>query len=97
MQPPPRRPEELDTCQVDGAQRRTAELNTWPAAPRRREETAAVEGRICVICADREADAVLYRCGHRCACLRCAHYLRHDRQPCPVCRAPIDDVLRIFE
>lgn len=53
--------------------------------------------RVCVICCEHEADAVLYRCGHRCACLRCAHYLRFERQPCPLCRAPIDDVIRVYE
>ena len=29
--------------------------------------------RTCTICLENEADAVLYRCGHRCACLRCAY------------------------
>ena len=24
-------------------------------------------------------------------------YMRHQRQPCPLCRAPIDDVIRVYE
>lgn len=35
---------------------------------------------LCVICLEGVADAVFYRCGHRTACLRCAHYLRYERQ-----------------
>jgi hypothetical protein len=53
--------------------------------------------KLCLLCEEQPADAVLYRCGHRCACLRCAHYMRHQRQPCPLCRAPIDDVIRVYE
>ena len=52
---------------------------------------------MCILCLDSAADCVLYRCGHRCACLRCAHYLRHEKMGCPLCRAPIDDVIRVYE
>lgn len=51
----------------------------------------------CILCLENDADAVLYRCGHRCACLRCAHFLRYEKKPCPLCRAPIDDVIRVYE
>ena len=56
---------------------------------------AAAEG-VCVVCCDRPAEAVLYRCGHRCACLQCAYYLQHQRLSCPLCRATIDDVVRVY-
>ena len=51
----------------------------------------------CLVCEELPADAVLYRCGHRCACLRCAHFMRYEQLSCPLCRAPIDDVIRVFE
>ena len=41
--------------------------------------------------------AVLYRCGHQCACLQCAYYMRHERLGCPLCRAPIEDVVRVYK
>ena len=51
----------------------------------------------CSVCFDRPADAVLYRCGHQCACLQCAYYMRHERLGCPLCRAPIEDVVRVYK
>jgi len=50
----------------------------------------------CVVCCDRPTAAVLYRCGHQCACLRCAYYMHSQRLPCPLCRAPIDDIIRVY-
>ena len=49
------------------------------------------------MCFDRPADAVLYRCGHQCACLQCAYYMRHERLGCPLCRAPIEDMVRVYK
>ena len=63
----------------------------------RAEEGRLARTRACLICAEQPADAVLYRCGHRCACLRCAHFMRHERLACPLCRSPIDDVIRVYE
>ena len=54
-------------------------------------------GAICVVCFDRPADAVIYRCGHQCACLQCAYYMHHSRLGCPLCRAPIEDVIRVYK
>ena len=53
--------------------------------------------KLCLLCENQPADAVLYRCGHRCACLQCAHFMRYERLACPLCRAPIEDVVRIYE
>lgn len=50
----------------------------------------------CLICLDMEADTLLYRCGHICACYLCARDLKARGQHCPVCRAPIDDVVRAY-
>jgi len=58
---------------------------------------SSTSARLCVVCTEGEADAVFYRCGHRACCLRCAHYLRFEKQPCPMCRAPIEDVIKVYE
>nr|CAG4640731.1 EOG090X03H5 [Eulimnadia texana] len=56
----------------------------------------------CTICYERNVDCVLYTCGHMCLCYVCALQLyRGGRQGqsqglCPICRAPIRDVIRAY-
>ncbi len=47
---------------------------------------------------EQPADATIVHgdTGHAVACLACARLLRQQRQPCPICRAPIDAVIRHF-
>ena len=80
-----------------GCRRATRSMPTAAAPPPPPPPTASPAIKMCLLCDEHPADAVLYRCGHRCSCLRCAHYMRHERQPCPLCRAPIEDVVRVFE
>jgi len=57
-------------------------------------EAPAGLGR-CVVCGGSRADAAFYRCGHLCACLECASSLRRRAMPCPICQAPISDVVAL--
>lgn len=50
----------------------------------------------CSICYEKQVDSLLYRCGHMCACLKCAHELQWSSGKCPICRAPIVDVVRVY-
>ncbi|KAL9369639.1 hypothetical protein Peur_040838 [Populus x canadensis] len=52
--------------------------------------------RSCCICYEKQVDSFLYRCGHMCTCLKCAHGLRQGSGKCPICRAPILDVVRAY-
>mmetsp|Transcript_1691 Transcript_1691/g.3788 ORF Transcript_1691/g.3788 Transcript_1691/m.3788 type:complete len:456 (+) Transcript_1691:99-1466(+) len=57
---------------------------------------AAGDNSSCIVCADKQRDAVLYRCGHLCSCYACARGLQQRGLPCPVCRADIVDVIRVY-
>ncbi|XP_047308444.1 uncharacterized protein LOC124911944 isoform X2 [Impatiens glandulifera] len=48
---------------------------------------------ICSICNEMPVDSLLYRCGHMCACFKCAHQLQIESGRCPVCSSPIEDVV----
>jgi len=51
----------------------------------------------CVICIERSVDTVLYQCGHMCTCNQCGLQLKMDGHNCPMCRAPIRDVIRAYQ
>ena len=51
----------------------------------------------CLVCLDNARDTLFYSCGHYCACSHCARELKMQKKGCPVCRAPINDVVRVFD
>ena len=86
-------------------------LHSPAAVPFWATKHPATHGK-CVICDENAADSVFYSCGHMCVCHLCAHQLRvcphrrchrpppHPAQTehhtCPMCRSPIQDILRVF-
>mmetsp|Transcript_10070 Transcript_10070/g.22628 ORF Transcript_10070/g.22628 Transcript_10070/m.22628 type:complete len:589 (-) Transcript_10070:47-1813(-) len=53
---------------------------------------------MCSICFERKSDAAVVPCGHKCACFGCLESLKsHSIPECPVCRGPLQAVLRIYE
>lgn len=50
----------------------------------------------CLICLDNFSDSVLYQCGHMCVCFTCGQNLMSRGSKCPVCRAPIKDIIRAY-
>ncbi|WCJ33281.1 RING/U-box superfamily protein [Euphorbia peplus] len=66
-----------------------------PEAARTSNDMTRME-RKCCICYDKKVDTFLYRCGHMCTCLKCAHELQWSSGKCPICRVPILDVVRAY-
>ena len=52
----------------------------------------------CIICMEQPKNATIIHgdTGHCCCCLQCAQVLKLRGDPCPICRAPIDHVIRQF-
>lgn len=56
----------------------------------------AVAQGTCTICMEASVDSLLYCCGHMCTCSMCGRQLLATGQTCPICRAPVRDVVRAF-
>lgn len=59
-------------------------------------QSATIPGRDCIICYAKPVDCVLYSCGHMYFCYDCALMLSDTTGLCPICRAPILDVIRTY-
>lgn len=51
----------------------------------------------CCVCYEKSVDAAIYKCGHTCMCYECAQKLWHTNGCCPICRAKIQDIIRIYK
>ena len=60
----------------------------------------SVPDKECVVCMDRAANAMLFHnaasMGHTCVCWECAEILQKNKSACPMCREPIDGIIRSF-
>ena len=53
-------------------------------------------GGQCVICWDAQAEAVCVPCGHVAGCMECLGEVKAKKWGCPVCRAEIREVIKVF-
>lgn len=50
----------------------------------------------CVICLDAKVEGACIPCGHMAGCMSCLNEIKAKKWGCPVCRAKIDQVIRLF-
>ena len=61
------------------------------------DETADNAANECSVCLENPCDSVIYTCGHMCACYDCAtDIFKNGDKLCPICRAEIKDIIKIF-
>ena len=56
----------------------------------------ADEDNSCVVCMDAARTAVCVPCGHNAGCIECLTAIHESNQGCPVCRAELSQVIRLF-
>lgn len=52
---------------------------------------------LCVVCMDEEANGVVLPCGHLCGCEPCLQILLNSEATCPICRAHMNSVVKVFQ
>jgi len=52
---------------------------------------------VCIVCFETKKDTVFYKCGHLACCNACAILMLEKNAECPICRARIIDVTKIYQ
>ena len=75
---------------------------TVPGAGSKTEPVDSKEGcssgasSSCVICLDAPVEGACIPCGHMAGCMSCLNEVKGKKWGCPVCRANIDQVIRLY-
>ncbi|KAL2652516.1 hypothetical protein R1flu_020644 [Riccia fluitans] len=65
-----------------------------PPEPKKSEEKPG--GSQCVVCWDAPAEGVCIPCGHLAGCMSCLTEIKSKNLDCPVCRAAIQQVVKVY-
>ena len=80
--------------QSDGSHRASCtpdyQLAAW-------QDALAPQVMACTICMKRPADFLAVPCGHQCGCGECLAEVKATTNECPICRAPITSLQRVFQ
>ncbi|KAH9626006.1 hypothetical protein KSS87_016819 [Heliosperma pusillum] len=81
---------EIDSTPVGPAPQPLGESSTGSKGNGKSEEGS------CVICWDAPVEGACIPCGHMAGCMSCLTEIRTNKGECPVCRAKIDQVIRVY-
>lgn len=73
------------------------EVETNEALSSQMSNAAPQVSNICAICLDQPADFLAVPCGHQCACEECFKAVQETTQKCPICRAKVESIQRVFK
>ncbi|GFS31099.1 hypothetical protein Acr_00g0015600 [Actinidia rufa] len=62
----------------------------------RKEDMDASSSSSCVICLDAPVEGACIPCGHMAGCMSCLSEVKAKKWGCPVCRAKIDQIVRLY-
>jgi adenylate kinase family enzyme len=74
--------------------RKDPDPSSMPANPNSNNKVAKP---LCVVCMVEEADGVVLPCGHLCGCEPCLNILLNSGATCPICRAHMNSVVKVFQ
>lgn len=60
------------------------------------QRSRAAAAGMCTVCLEKRVDSLLYGCGHMCTCVMCGRQVIAGGLGCPICRAPVRDVVRAY-
>lgn len=66
------------------------------AGPSTKQKAEDSSGKRCVICWDAPAEAVCIPCGHLAGCMDCMSAIKAEDWDCPVCRASIQQIVKVY-
>ena len=75
---------------------RTQAVETADACEVRMQQAGNASGGACCICLTSAVTCAMPPCGHYCACAECASSWESGSGICPLCRRPVQAVLRIY-
>lgn len=66
------------------------------SAPSEKGKESNNDSSTCVICLDAPVEGACIPCGHMAGCMSCLTEVKGKNWGCPVCRAKIDQVVRLY-
>ena len=81
--------------EIDGSDSTRPEIVTEDHRMKAGEGTSGSSSS-CVICCDAPVEAACVPCGHFAGCMACLTEVKMKAFGCPVCRAQIDRIMRIY-
>ncbi|RCN53652.1 zinc finger, C3HC4 type [Ancylostoma caninum] len=76
---------------------KSAQLSAGRESSDREEGPQGDDTDECTVCMSARVNSALYKCGHSCMCYDCAMQTYRSSGLCPLCRASIMDVIKIFK